>query len=172
MPTYTNNTGSTVTVVCQVRIQGWAYVWAGTARTGATTNVKVGDTLVTNTTNAFAISGTSAIGSTVGFALATAINTTQFAPGGPLAAGVVSVVPTSLVGITANTIVLIDSLGSGVQEAVSVGSISYPTFSIAVTNAHSAGFRSRVQQPTRPTARCSFRFRARAYPRPASLPHT
>lgn len=151
VPTYTNLTGGNLTLLVTVCQLGWAYVWAGTARTGATTNVTVGCQLITNTTNAFAIAGSAAVGSTVGQALASAINTTEgilstgntvipgaAAPQGP---GVVSVIPNSIQSITPNTIVLIDSLASGVQEAVSVGSISYPTFSVALANAHAGGFR-------------------------------
>jgi hypothetical protein len=152
VPTYTNLTGSTFTVLVTVCQLGWAYVWAGTARTGATTNVTVGCQLVTNSTNAFAIAGSAAIGSTVGQALATAVNTTESyiasglnvpagSAGAAMGPGVVSIVPNSLQSITPNLIVLIDSLASGVQESVSVGSISYPTFSVALTNAHAGGFR-------------------------------
>jgi hypothetical protein len=156
VPTYTNISGSNLTVVVWVRQLGWAYVYAGAvsiASSGA--SILVGSTLVTSTTQPFAVAGTAAIGSTVGIALATAINTTETsiainaannlgilnAAGAPQGPGVVSIVPNSLVGITPNTIVLIDSLASGVQEAVSVGSISIPTFNVALTNAHAGGFK-------------------------------
>ena len=152
VPTYTNLTGAPLTVLVTVCQLGWAYVWAGTNRTNATTNVTVGAQLVTNSSNAFAIAGSAAIGSTVGQALATAINTTESfivsgqnipagGAGAAMGPGVVSVVPNSLQSITPNTIVLIDSLASGVQESVSIGSISYPTFSVALANAHAGGFR-------------------------------
>lgn len=153
VPTWKNTSGSTVTVPILVRQQGWGYVWAGTAAIGQTggNSILVGSTLITTTAQAFAIQGTAAIKSTIGIALATAINTTQqvsgtminsgTAAGAAAAAGVISVVPQSLVGIVPTAMVLIDVLGSGVQEAVSVGSISYPTFSVAVANAHAAGYK-------------------------------
>lgn len=155
--TWTNSSGSSVVLTVDVRQLGWGYVFAGTvsiASTGA--SILVGSRLITSTTQAFAVRGTAAIGQTVGTALGTAINTTQGtasflgAPGSPAAAGVISVVPQSMVGIVPNAIVLIDSLQSGVQEAVSVGSISIPSFSIAITNAHPAGFR--ITGPNTPPA--------------------
>jgi hypothetical protein len=156
VPTYTNLTGSNLTVTVWVRQLGWAYVYAGAvsiASSGA--SILVGSTLVSSTTQPFGVAGTSGIGSTIGFALATAINTTETligtlaannlgilgVAGAPAGPGVVSIVPNSLVGIVPNTIVLIDTLQSGVQEAVSVGSISIPTFNVALANAHSGGFR-------------------------------
>lgn len=158
--TWTNNTGSTITLLVDVRQQGWAYVYAGTAAIGQTggVSVLVGSRLITTSAQAFAIVGTAATGLTVGMALATAIQTNQggivagvptSGNGAPAAAGVISVVPQSIVGITPNTLVLIDSLAGGVQEQVSVGSISYPTFSIAVANAHPAGFRVTGSQTTK-----------------------
>jgi hypothetical protein len=153
VPTYTNLTGANLVVTLWFRQLGWAYVYAGAvsiASAGAA--ILVGSALVTSTTQPFAVAGTSAIGSTVGTALATAINTTESSlasgtntplgvSGAPAGPGVVSIVPNSLVGITPNTIVLIDTLQSGVQEAVSVGSISIPTFNVALANAHLGGFR-------------------------------
>lgn len=154
VPTWTNNTGSTIILPLTVRQLGWAYVFAGaTAIAASGSSVIVGGKIVSSTAQAFAVNGTAAIGTTIGFALATAINTTKtgilgvgatatFATGGaPAGPGVVSVVPNNMVGITPNTLVLIDSLASGVQEQVSVGSISYPTFSVALANAHPAGFK-------------------------------
>ncbi len=160
IPTWTNSTGSTITLLVDVRQQGWAYVYAGTAAIGQTggTSVLVGSRLITTSAQAFAIVGTAAAGVTVGMALATAIQTNQggivagvptAGNGAPAAAGVISVVPQSIVGITPNTLVLIDSLAGGVQEQVSVGSISYPTFAIAVANAHPAGFRITGSQTTK-----------------------
>ena len=152
VPTYTNTSGVTLILPLTVRQQGWGYIWAGTARTGGTTPVTIGSSLITSTTLPFAIAGTAAINVTCGTALDTAINTTESQLAGginnPLGVagaaagpGVVSIVPNSLVGLTLNTIVLIDSLASGIQEAVSVGSISYPTFSVALTQAHPGGFK-------------------------------
>ena len=153
VPTWTNSSGASTVVTVTVRQLGWAYVWSGTAAIGQTggNSILVGSTLITTTAQAFAIQGSATIGSTVGVALATAINSTQTgrtalgvvgsAPGAPEGPGVISVMPQTIVGLVPNTIVLIDSLATGVQEAVSVGSISYPTFSVAATNAHAAGFR-------------------------------
>lgn len=150
VPTWTNNTGSTIILPLTVRQLGWAYVYAGAVGIAAGgSSVIVNSKLIASTTQAFAVNGTAAIGTFIGTALATAINTTKtaivnnvFATGGAAQGpGVISVVPNNIVGITPNTIVLIDSLASGVQEAVSVGSISYPTFSVALANAHPAGFR-------------------------------
>ncbi|MFZ1075391.1 MAG: hypothetical protein WAN50_03400 [Minisyncoccia bacterium] len=150
VPTYTNTTGSTVILPITVRQTGWAYVYAGAVSIASSgSSITVGSKLVSSTTQPFAVNGTAAIGSTIGFALASAINANQqnilagvfTGPGSAAGPGVVSVVPNAIVGITPNTIVLIDSLASGVQEAVSVGSISYPTFSVALANAHPAGFR-------------------------------
>lgn len=151
VPTWTNTTGSTIVLPVSIRQLGWAYVWTGTVGIAASgVSVTVGGKLATSTAQAFAVQATTqTIGATVGNALATAINTTKtaivnnlFVTGGAAAGpGVVSVVPNNMVGIVPNTIVLIDSLGSGVQESVSVGSISYPTFSVALANAHPAGFK-------------------------------
>lgn len=159
VPTWTNSSGAAVILTCQFRQLGWAYVFAGSAATAATGRaVKIGDPLVVNATQANAVSSNVALGGalppgqTVGYALGTAINTNQaqipvpgngvpVGRGAPAGPGVVSVTPLSLVGITPNTILLIDSLASGVQEAVSVGSVSYPTFSIALANAHAGGYK-------------------------------
>lgn len=150
VPTWTNVTGSTIVLPVTVRQLGWAYVYAGAVGIAASGSaVIVGGKLISTTAQAFAVNGTPAIGTFIGTALATAINTTKtaivnnvFATGGAAQGpGVISVVPNSIVGITPNTLVLIDSLASGVQEQVSVGSISYPTFSIALANAHPAGFK-------------------------------
>jgi hypothetical protein len=155
VPTYTNNTGSNLTVFLTVCQLGFAYVWTGASSVTANTAVTVGAKLITSSTYAFAYAGTAAIGTTVGYAINTAINTTEQllsvpninnqgvlgVAGAPQGPGVVSIVPGSLVGITPNTIVLIDSLGSGVQEAVSVGSVSTPTFAVALANAHGGGFK-------------------------------
>lgn len=161
IPTWTNSTGGNVTLTVDVRQVGWAYVYAGTAAIGQTggNSILVGSRLITTSAQPFAIQGSSAIGSTVGLALATAINTNQggltagipvLGNGAPAAAGsVISVVPQSIVGITPNTLVLIDSLAGGVQEQVSVGSISYPLFAIAVANAHPAGFKITGAQTTK-----------------------
>jgi hypothetical protein len=164
IPTWTNSSGAAVVLTVSVRQLGWAYVYAGTIASGRA--VKIGDPLIITSANAFAVSSSVAIGGNqpigqgVGTALGTAINTVEAgipagsgtvpvlgagsalqglgAPGGP---GVISIVPLSLAAIQVNTVVLIDSLASGVQEAVSVGSISYPAFSVAVTNAHAGGFK-------------------------------
>lgn len=142
VPTWTNTTGSTIILDLLVRQQGWGYVYAGAVSIASSgSSILVGSRLITSTSQAFAVRGSAAIGATVGLALATVINTTQTVPGAAAAAGVISVLPQSMVGIVPNAIVLIDTLNSGVQEAVSVGSISLPTFSIAVTNAHPAGFK-------------------------------
>lgn len=151
VPTWTNSSGATVVLPVNVRQLGWAYVWAGTVSIASTgSSVIVGGKLITSTTQAFAVNGTTqSIASTVGNALATAVNTTQGriasniigGIGAPAAAGVISIVPNNIVGIVPNTILLIDSLAGGVQESVSVGSISYPTFSVALANAHPAGFK-------------------------------
>ncbi len=156
IPTWTNSSGSPMVIPLTVRQLGWAYVYAGTVTGGRA--VKIGDPLVVTSANAFAVSnstgigGSTPFGQTVGTALGTAIRTTEggipagsgaiptVGLGAPAGPGVISVVPLSLVGITINTILLIDSLGSGVQESVSVGSISYPTFSIALANAHAGNF--------------------------------
>lgn len=156
IPTWTNSSGAAVILTVTVRQLGWAYVYAGTITGGRA--VKIGDPLVVNSSNAFAVTssvaigGTQAIGQGVGTALGTAINTVQggipaasgsiptVGLGAPAGPGVVSIVPLSLAGIAINTIVLIDSLASGVQEAVSVGAISYPTFSVALANAHAGNF--------------------------------
>lgn len=150
--TFTNNSGSNVTLTVAVRQLGWAYVYCGTAAIGQTggNSILVGSSLITTAAQPWAIQGTAAIGTVVGTALGTAINTTEAGLlagiqtpglGAPVNPGVISVVPLSMVGITPNTLVLVDSQPSGVQEQVSVGSISYPTFSIAIANAHPAGFR-------------------------------
>lgn len=160
IPTWTNNTGSNLTLLVDVRQQGWGYVYVGTAAIGQTggNSILVGSRLITTTAQAFGIQGTSITGGTIGIALATAIQTNQggivagiptSGNGAPAAAGVISVVPQSIVGLTPNNLVLIDSLAGGVQEQVSVGSISYPTFSIAVANAHPAGFRITGSQSTK-----------------------
>ncbi len=143
VPTWKNTSGSTLVVNIWVRQQGWAYVLAGTAAIGQTggNSILVGSSLITTSAQVFAIQGTAAINTNVGVALATAINTTEQIPGAPLGPGVVSVFPDSLVGLVPPALVLIDTLGSGVQEGVSVGSISYPTMSIALANAHTAGFK-------------------------------
>lgn len=143
VPTWTNKSGSTLIVTLWVRQQGWAYVLAGTAAIGQTggNSILVGSQLITTSAQIFAIQGTAAVQVTVGVALATAINTVQQIIGAPMGAGVVSVIPDTLVGIVPPAMLLIDTLQSGVQEAVSVGSISYPTMSIALANAHTAGFR-------------------------------
>lgn len=143
VPTWTNTSGSTLVVTLWVRQQGWAYVLCGTAAIGQTggNSILVGSQIISTTAQVFAIQGTAALQSTVGIALATAINTVQQIPGGNAAAGVVSVIPDTLVGLVPPTLILIDSVASGVQESVSVGSISYPTMSIALANAHTAGFR-------------------------------
>lgn len=151
VPTWTNSSGATVVLPVNVRQLGWAYVWAGTVSIASTgSSVIVGGKLITSTTQAFAVNGTTqSIASTVGNALATAVNTTQGriasniigGIGAPAAAGVISIVPNNIVGIVPNTILLIDSLAGGAQESVSVGSISYPTFSVALANAHPAGFK-------------------------------
>lgn len=154
VPTWTNTSGSTLVVPITVRQLGFAYIYAGTAAIGQTggNSILVGSTLITTSAQTFAIQGTAAIGSTIGTALATAINTTeQGIPAGAgqvvtaglgaaAAAGVVSVVPGVIAGLVPNALVLIDSIASGVQETVSVGSISYPTFSIALANAHGGNF--------------------------------
>lgn len=142
--TWTNKTGSTLTVTVIVRQLGWGYVWAGTAAIGQTggNSILVGSNLIVTTAQAFAIQGTATISNNIGTALASVINTTQSSTApGATAAGVVSVLPASMVGVVPNAIVLIDSLGSGVQEAVSVGSISYPTFAFADVNAHASGYK-------------------------------
>lgn len=157
IPTWTNTTPSSLVVPINVRQLGWAYVLAGTVTGGRA--VKIGDPLIINSSNVFAVSanvglgGGTPLGQTVGTALGTAINTTAGgipsgsgavptaglgAAGGP---GIISIVPLSLAGIVVGTQVLIDSLASGVQESVSVGSISYPTLSVALANAHSGNFR-------------------------------
>lgn len=152
VPTWTNKSGSTLLVTLQVRQLGYAYVWAGTAAIGQPggNSILVGSTLLTTSAQAFAIQGTAAIATTIGTALGTAINTNEggivagvptAGVGAPLGAGVISVAPLNMVGIVPNALVLIDSLASGVQENVSVGSISYPTFSVALANAHPAGFK-------------------------------
>ncbi len=155
VPTYTNNTGSTATVFLTVCQLGFAYVWTGASSVTANTAVTIGAKLISSSSFNFAIAGSAAIGTTIGYAINTAINTTEQAltvpnvnstgvlgiAGAPQGPGVVSIVPGSMVGVTPNTIVLIDTLGSGVQEAVSVGSISYPTFAVALANAHGGGFR-------------------------------
>lgn len=143
VPTYTNTTGANFTVTISVRQQGFAYVLAGTAAIGQTggNSILVGSQLVTTSAQIFGIQGTAAIQTTIGVALATAINTAQASPQLAAAgAGVVSVFPTSMVGIVPNAGVLVDTLASGIQESVSVGSISYPTFSIALNSQHSGGF--------------------------------
>jgi hypothetical protein len=142
--TWTNSSGATLTLNVQVRQTGYGLVYAGTAAIGQTggNSILVGSKLITTTAQTFAIQGTAAIGTTVGYALATAISTSMATGGaGNTAAGVISVIPGSLVGIVPNSMVTIDTPQSGQQEAVSVGSISYPTFSIALVNAHPAGFR-------------------------------
>jgi hypothetical protein len=157
IPTWTNSTGSNFTVTIQVRQVGWAYVYAGTVTGGRA--VKIGDPLVLSTTSAFAVSSSTAIGGAqptgqfIGTALGTAINTTEggipagsgavptLGLGAPAGPGVVSVVPLSLAGIAVGSILSIDTIASGVQESVSVGSISYPTFSIALANAHLGNFK-------------------------------
>ena len=157
IPTWTNKTPSNVTVTFSVRQLGWAYVYAGTITGGRA--VKIGDPLIITSSNAFAVSssvglgGGTPLGQTVGTALGTAINTTEGgipsgsaqvpttglgAPGGP---GIISIVPLSLAGIVIGANILIDTVASGVQEAVSVGAISYPTFSVALANAHAGNFR-------------------------------
>lgn len=163
VPTWTNSSGATLVVTVTVRQLGWAYVFAGIAGglTTATAGraVKIGDPLVVSTSKTYAVSSSIATGGSqpagqyIGIALGTAINTKQAGiptpgnatpvagTGAPIpSAGIVSVTPLSLVGITAGTILLIDSLTSGVQESVSVGSISYPTFSFAATQAHAKGY--------------------------------
>lgn len=143
VPTWTNKSGSTLVVNIWVRQQGWGYVLAGTAAIGQTGghSILVGSQLITTTAQVFAIQGTAAIQTTIGVALATAINTVQQQIGAALGPGVVSVLLDSLVGVVPPALVLVDTLASGVQEAVSIGSISYPTASIALANAHTAGFR-------------------------------
>lgn len=143
VPQWKNVSGSTVNVVVQVRQLGWAYVLAGAVSLASSgKSVKVGDNLVTSTSQIFAVSGTSAIGSTVGTCLGTPVNTKQVPNGAASGPGIVSILPESLVGLdVVNTIILIDSLTSGVQESVSIGTVSYPTFSVALANAHSAGFK-------------------------------
>lgn len=158
VPTYTNNTGAALVVPLIVRQLGWGYVLVRTTPIPAA-SILVGATLIRNTTLivVYATTGVATVGNTIGTVLATAINTYQatgFTPqsttaanaisastvAAPMGPGVVSIIPNSLVGIIPNALVLIDSPDSGVQEAVSVGSISYPTFSAALTNAHAAGF--------------------------------
>lgn len=157
IPTWTNNSASNYIATVSVRQVGWAYVYAGTVTGGRA--VKIGDPLIVNSSNAFAVAasvavgGSEPIGQLVGTALGTAINTTQggipagsaqvptLGLGAPAGPGVVSVVPLSLAGIAVGSILLIDTIASGVQESVSVGSISYPTFSIALANAHTSGFK-------------------------------
>lgn len=143
VPTWTNTTGSNLTVTLWVRQIGFAYVFAGTAAIGQTggNSILVGSNLITTSAQAFAIQGSATQFSNIGIALATAVNTIQQTPGGAMGPGVVSVLPDSLVGLVPPALILIDSFGSGVQEAVSVGSISYPTMSIALANAHTAGFK-------------------------------
>lgn len=151
IPTWTNSSGAAIVVTITVRQLGWGYVLCGTAAIGSAggNSVLVGSSLVTSTAQIFAIQGTGVVNGTVGTALGTAINTNEAAlvaglavgSGAPAGPGVVSVAPLNMVGIVPNTIVLIDSLASGQQEAVSVGSISYPTFSIALANAHAGGFK-------------------------------
>lgn len=157
IPTWTNLSGANFVATITMRQVGWAYVLAGTVTAGRA--VKIGDPLVITSTNAFATSSSLALGGAqpmgqfVGTALGTAINTTEGgipagsgavvtqglgAPAGP---GIVSVVPLSLAGIVTGSILLIDTIQSGVQESVSVGSISYPTFSIALANAHTGNFK-------------------------------
>lgn len=141
IPTWTNKTGSTITVTVQVCQTGFAYVLAGAAAIGQTggNSILVGSTLITTTAQPFAIQGSAVISGTVGTTIANAINTYQANPGGALAAGVVSVIPSSLVGWAPPQLINVDVPGSTVQEAVSIGSISYPTASIAVVNSHTAG---------------------------------
>lgn len=160
VPTYTNTSGQKIAVPLIVRQQGFAYVAVRTTTPANHGSVLVGSQIVRDATSFQAIIGSPTIGAVVGVAIASAINTYQAtglcpltttvagaappaaaitvaAPQGP---GVVSVIPNSLVGIVPNAMVLIDSFASGVQESVSIGKISYPTFSVALNNAHAAGF--------------------------------
>lgn len=156
-PTWTNNSGKVLLVKITVRQQGFAYVWAGTTSANNTTCF-VGSALATNVNFNYCVRNNApTMQNTVGVALATAINTTQaigpvqlqssrnqpvqaFGVPAPQGPGLVSIVPASIVGIVTNTQLLIDTLQSGVQEQVSVASISYPAFTVNLANAHTGNF--------------------------------
>jgi hypothetical protein len=146
VPTYTNVSGANLVATIAVRQLGWGYVLAGCPAAAATVGaVMVGSQLVSkqpSSTNVFAQQGAFLGQSNVGIALATAINTIQQTPAAATqGAGVVSIIPDNMVGIVPPALILIDTLASGVQETVSVGSISYPTMSVALTNAHTGPVR-------------------------------
>lgn len=157
VPTWTNTSGKVLLVKLTVRQQGWGYVWVGTT-SASNTICSVGSTLGVNSNFNFAVRINSpVIGQSIGVALATAINTTQcigpvglqssrnqpltaFSVPAPQGPGLVSIIPANLAGIITGAGLLIDTLQSGVQEAVSVASISYPAFTANLANAHTGNF--------------------------------
>lgn len=157
VPSWKNTSGQNLLVRLTVRQTGWGYVWVG-AGSGVSNACSVGSILGVNSNNAFAIRMSSAVfGQTVGVALATAINTTQnlgplpqqsvfnavvnpFSVPAPQGPGLVSIIPANPAGIVTGALLLIDTLASGVQEQVSVSSISYPTFTVNLANAHTGNF--------------------------------
>lgn len=158
VPMWTNTTGKQLLVNATVRQQGFAYVWVGARVAITAPAVLVGSTLTINSTNNFACANVSpGLLQTIGVALASAVNTYQMtgnvftqssqaasakavaiaAPQGP---GQVSIVPQNMAGIIPGRVLLIDTAASGLQETVSVGSVSYPAFSTSLVNAHTGNF--------------------------------
>ena len=134
--TYTNNSGATIVATVNVRQTGWGYVFVGL--TAAGTTVAVGSTLIISAAQVFALVGAPSIQKTVGNALATAINTSS--PTAVVAGAARVVTPLSMVGITALTPLLIDSLASGLQETVTPTAITQTTFTATFAQSHNAGF--------------------------------
>ena len=145
--TYTNNSGATATLAINVRQTGFGYVWAGVAATGGAA-VNIGSTLVINATQAYAIAGTVVGLATVGTAIASAVFTSYPVS---IAAGSRTITPVSMVGITAATPLLIDSLVSGLQEVVTPSAVTATTFTATFANAHTAGFS--ITGPNAPQAK-------------------
>jgi predicted permease len=112
-------------------------VWAGVAAAGGVA-VNIGSVLIVNATQPYAIAGTAAGLTTVGTAIATAINTSS--PTAIVAGAARVVTPVSMSGITTATALLIDSLVSGIQETVTPTAVTATTFTATFANGHAAGF--------------------------------
>ena len=135
-PTYTNNSGATITATVNIRKSGWGYVFAGTASSSPTA-ITVFSKMIISASYPYAIVGTPAPFASVGAAIATAINTTSPTT---IAAGSRTVTPVSMVGITTTTPLLIDTLVGGQQETVTPSAVTATTFTATFANGHAASY--------------------------------
>jgi hypothetical protein len=132
---YTNNSGATAIYVATCRMQGIARVLAGAVAAGSA--VTIGSSLIVSNSNVFATVGTRAIGVSIGRVIAYTINTSSPTS---VSAGSQTVTPTSIVGITTSTALVIDN---GTQQEVVVPtavSATSGTFTANFAIPHNNGF--------------------------------